>query len=242
MNYRTYIVRPESGPDTVVVFDAVLRETHEGEVEVTEHPVETGADIADHARVKLSKLTLEVFITNHPIDEGAQFNSDGATAKFGPLSVEYEANVSLPIGIPMAASVMGAFGLDKHKQKETINVLQSSQPFDRVSHVYTVLEQIRTKAELVSVLTPLRLYENILITHVTAPREAGHPYALSITVECKPMRFVTAQTGAAVPGKKKSKGQQPATPATDDDPQAKVSATFAAKGYDALVAAVRKYL
>ncbi len=242
MNYRTAIIRDAGGDDIVIRFDAILREIHDAEVEITEHPVEAGADVADHARVKLAHLTLEAFVTNHPIDEGPVWNADGASAKFSPMSVKYESNISLPIGIPGAASVMGAFGLDKHYVKENVSVLQSSQSFDRVSHVYTVLEKIRSTAEKVSILTPLKLYDDMVITHLTVPRETGHPQAVAFTIECKQLRFVSTKTGAAVPGKKSSKGQQAAKQVTDDDPQAAVKASFAAKAVDGVVDAVRKLM
>lgn len=41
-------------------FDAVLREDHTESVKVTEHPVQTGANISDHAYNLPAKLTMEI--------------------------------------------------------------------------------------------------------------------------------------------------------------------------------------
>lgn len=51
--------------------DASLSETHASDVDVTEHPVEQGANISDHARKLPHKLTLEGIVTNTPIGVGA---------------------------------------------------------------------------------------------------------------------------------------------------------------------------
>jgi len=50
-----------SGTTTqMYVFDAVLRAEHSGESHVTEHPVQTGANISDHAYAMPARVTLEI--------------------------------------------------------------------------------------------------------------------------------------------------------------------------------------
>jgi hypothetical protein len=50
-----------------VTLDASVSETHAAEVEVTDHPVEKGANISDHARPKARTLTIEGIVTNTPL-------------------------------------------------------------------------------------------------------------------------------------------------------------------------------
>jgi hypothetical protein len=50
-----------------MTFDVVLSEEWGEPATVTEHPVEVGADVADHVRVGLVKCTLRVQTTNEPI-------------------------------------------------------------------------------------------------------------------------------------------------------------------------------
>lgn len=50
-----------------LVLDASVTESHTGEVEVTEHPVEQGANIADHARPKPDSVTIEGIVSNTPL-------------------------------------------------------------------------------------------------------------------------------------------------------------------------------
>jgi hypothetical protein len=54
-----------------IVLDASISEQHSAEVEVTEHPVEKGANIADHLRPKPEVLTIEGLVTNTPLDPSA---------------------------------------------------------------------------------------------------------------------------------------------------------------------------
>lgn len=56
----------ESNLDSIQ-FDATLTEQHSGEVDFTEHPVEQGADISDHARPKQKQLVLDCFLTDTPL-------------------------------------------------------------------------------------------------------------------------------------------------------------------------------
>lgn len=51
-----------------IVVDATLDEQHKGEAEVTEFPVETGADITDHIRPKPIEFTMTGVISNTPLD------------------------------------------------------------------------------------------------------------------------------------------------------------------------------
>ena len=52
---------PVLGP---ILFDAVLSEDHESDVEITSNPIETGSEVNDHAYIKPKKVTLEVADSN----------------------------------------------------------------------------------------------------------------------------------------------------------------------------------
>src|SRR5687767_8934803 len=57
--------------DTIEL-DASISEQHTGEVEVTDHPVEKGANVADHARPKPNMLTIDGMISNTPLSRAQQ--------------------------------------------------------------------------------------------------------------------------------------------------------------------------
>lgn len=54
------------------VFDVCLAEEHEDESEVTEHPVEEGADVTDNVRRKTVTLNLDILHSNYPIYDGTK--------------------------------------------------------------------------------------------------------------------------------------------------------------------------
>lgn len=62
--------------DTITL-DVSLSETHASKVEVTEHPVETGASIVDHARPKPDVLTIEGLVSADPLPTGEFASSQG---------------------------------------------------------------------------------------------------------------------------------------------------------------------
>lgn len=58
----------ESGEESQITvgyfFDAFIRESHSCSVRVTEHPVQTGANISDHAFNLPDKLSVEIFVSD----------------------------------------------------------------------------------------------------------------------------------------------------------------------------------
>lgn len=63
----TLIYQPTIAKIDTIELDASISESHVGEVEVTEHPVEQGANISDHARPKPETLSIEGVVSNTPV-------------------------------------------------------------------------------------------------------------------------------------------------------------------------------
>lgn len=59
-----------NGPTKIddLELDVTRSEQHAGEVEVTEHPVEEGFNVTDHARPKPDTLTLDCIVSNTPLN------------------------------------------------------------------------------------------------------------------------------------------------------------------------------
>lgn len=73
----------------VIDFDATITETHSQAATATEHPVEVGANVSDHVRAQLAKISLEGFVTNTPINAAAVDNAflvlDGGRIPIGAI-------------------------------------------------------------------------------------------------------------------------------------------------------------
>lgn len=56
-----------SAEDSQIAFDATVSERHRHELKVTEHPVEEGASVSDHAQLEPDVLDIQGIISNTPI-------------------------------------------------------------------------------------------------------------------------------------------------------------------------------
>ncbi len=63
----TLLFLPTQAAIDSITLDASLSETHGSDVEVTDHPVEVGANISDHIRPKPPTLSIEGLVSNTPI-------------------------------------------------------------------------------------------------------------------------------------------------------------------------------
>lgn len=57
----------QDNPELLMEFDAVIRETHQGDAQITDHPVEEGSDISDHVRRQPESLQLSAIVSDFPI-------------------------------------------------------------------------------------------------------------------------------------------------------------------------------
>jgi hypothetical protein len=80
-----------------VELDATMTETHSGDVEVTEHPVERGANIADHFRTKPVQVSLEGLVSNTPVGVNARdaIGNQAARGEGGKAEIAYERLLSM---------------------------------------------------------------------------------------------------------------------------------------------------
>lgn len=56
-----------SDPSQLIEFDAMVTENHKGDVAITDHPVEDGVDISDHARPLPESVSVRVIVSDDPI-------------------------------------------------------------------------------------------------------------------------------------------------------------------------------
>lgn len=64
----TFVFRDSTNSIDAVTLDASLSEKHAGDVDVPEHPVETGANISDHVRKKPEALSVDGILTDYPLE------------------------------------------------------------------------------------------------------------------------------------------------------------------------------
>lgn len=149
----------KSGTLRTLLFDCVTEEGQTLTNTVTEHPVEEGANIADHVRNDLEEVKIDVFVTNTPIFTEAAESRGNRTGKVWAV----ELNPVAPYKAPLEATPGALFsavgdavssGVDSllggnDKEKYGANVLKWGEEFDAVGETFTTLKRIRdTSAEV----------------------------------------------------------------------------------------------
>lgn len=217
-----------------VWIDVTLREAPDLSAEVTEHPVEQGADVTDHVRLKPLVLVIEGYVTNQPI-ELPQSHMNGA--KVDPTGLEIEAEPGLPgllsilpgisqgvaIVNAVASAVGGAPVEVRPLRKYKATVLHFSSRFDRVGAVQAALEQIVLNRKPVTIVTATHTYENVVLTNLHTERDTETGDGLQFGVTGQVISVVSSELVGGKPEPVKprqvqsaSKGKQQALPSTDN--------------------------
>jgi Dit-like tail protein len=190
-----------SGGFESIVLDATVRQQHDATAEVTTHPVEEGADVADHVRRALDRLTIEGVVTNAPavVPVSAVGNPnvgfDGATAQVEAVALEVpspptQLNVSGLVG----AAIDSVFPQNRQAQ-----VLAFSAAFDRVRAVDARLRDLMETGTPVLVVTSLRDYERMEVVSYATTRDAATGDALRFVLDLQEVRVVSTEVVAAPP-------------------------------------------
>lgn len=191
--------QPKVGPSESLFFDVVTEEVQTLTSTMTEHPVESDANIADHIRTDLERVTLEAFVSNTPIDDQNGFYG----FKLKPLRLD-PSNLGLassklsysPPLEPTPGSVFGAIGgaikglLGKSKPDPTATVFQADKDFDAITDTIKVLEALRASKQLVKVVCPSRLYNNMFLEKLVVQRNARSGSGATFHLEFKQVKKV----------------------------------------------------
>lgn len=150
--------------------DTTIREIYEDSLEITEHPVEAGAQITDHSFKRPMGLFLHCGWTD-----------SSATALLGALG-----NL-LGIGAGGGASSSGGF------------VGGAMAASDYVAGVYSQLIQLQESRQPFSITTGLRNYDSMLMTILRVERDHSKRYALFVEAEFQQVIIVSTSTATMAP-------------------------------------------
>lgn len=121
--------------------DASLTELHEAKVQITDHPIEDGADISDHVRVLPKRVRITGLKTNTPVVFLASLQTDSDAAE------QYH--------------------------QDLITMLEAGL--------------------LVSVVTTLHTYDNMVIESISVPRDAAKGNVVEATIILREMFIVASE-------------------------------------------------
>lgn len=232
--------RGELGQLFFIEVDAVTREQPTMSSQITDHPVETGANISDHVRAEPLKLEIEGVITNTPhylpkdhvgvdndiILDRAVANIQGFDnrSKVSGVRPTLGNIIRGPLGvgtlIPIGAAQEAQIGRQVPNTQVAALTARFLSEFDRVRAVYDEVQNLWQAGTLVDVETALSRYEQMAIESFSPNREAGYGDTLRFTMAFKQVRVVSSKL-VAIPRfatKKVAKGT--ITPEEDEDPEA----------------------
>lgn len=224
--FGTFLL-PQGG--SPIYFDCVTAEQVVRDAEITEFPVEIGANISDHYRVKLNEVKLEVFVSQEPIDDlrhpegqgfwGAQTLVTPPYPSASVLATVAKAILN-PVGSVTSLAGNAIAGLFETKPVIASPVLQWAAPFDSLQTLLTALDAIRSAAGLVDIYTKSAVYTGFVIGQVVTSRDKETGSGAKVSIEFKRIVTVsTQQVAAPTPVKPKDKppvnkgAQQPTDPA-----------------------------
>lgn len=164
---RVQFIQQATG--TVINIDCTVSETHERESPPTEFEIEDGSTISDHIILKPIRLEITGMISDTPI------------SIINAIATTLVSAVTPPIGIVGAAA---GIALSK--------VLSDSASPSVAA--FNQLLQLQESKTAVSVLTTLKLYDNMFISKVTIPRDANTGKVLMFTVSLVQLLLVSPQT------------------------------------------------
>jgi len=209
---------PVTGAVGAIRLDVVTSETPEDALEITDHPVEQGANVVDHAREQPTRLSIEGRVSTVPnpaidTDTGLQTIEvplasmrarDQQTIELHPpqppITPSVGGLVRAGIGaLKGAVPVKGTFAGEPQRVRTNIKIqgLQQNAPRNRVRDVYEALLRVQSSRVFVTVNTRDRDYFNVLIERVAKPRSVENGASAVFQIDFKGVRVAASKTVAA---------------------------------------------
>lgn len=186
---------PDDDSGRIVTFDVIESELHENVAEVTDHPVETGVNVSDHVRPLPDTLSLIAYTSNQPIAPNP-FTQRGELQSFEINVPQWEVPVEPTPGALYRAGLQALASL--FPEKRSVTVLAFPEQFNAIVETYEQLLELQANAVLLQIVTPIRVYEDMLLTRVSAPRNAGDS-GVAFGLDVRKLRIVESGQVAAPP-------------------------------------------
>lgn len=161
--------------------DTTLEESYEDSLEITEHPVETGAAITDHS----FKRPMELVLTCGWSDS----SSSGALGLVSGLIATQSPAAAGVLGIASGVASLLNPGAGS-SGSFTGGAMAAS---DYVAGIYSNLLQLQESRQPISVTSGLRVYDSMLIQSLRVRRDQRTQYALNVQAVLRQIIVVSTQ-------------------------------------------------
>lgn len=160
--------------------DAVLEEMHTDRMEITDHPIEQGANIADHAFKRPAEVQLKFAWSNSPVKSASLVNAAlGAAATTGGIGQ----TVGQAVGLVQAG--VGLYNQYKQNQGQLATPSNAA---------YQFLLYLQSDRAIFDIYTGRRKYANMIIQSLDVVNDWRTENSVFVTVGCKQVILVNTQT------------------------------------------------
>lgn len=164
---------------SVMSLDVTKSEILDADIELTDHPVEDGADISDHAIIKQRKLTIEGTMSSTPL----VFSAAGIGAALGGIGVKtVAAGIGSKIGGALGPGLQAAGGtaiagtvgtIGGALAGKSIAGLFGDSSGDRLQDTIKEFEHIRVSKTPLTIQTGLTVYKGFILTNYKITRDSS---------------------------------------------------------------------
>ena len=164
-----------------------VSEKHEDELQITDHPVELGVTVSDHAFRRPSMVTIRCSWSNSPNrSSGTNPSAAGALNTLLPLNAVQSAVPRLPGSgaTPVAAGVL----VNRALSQSVSSYMQATSPGaggSPVRDVYQQLLDLQLSLQLLDVYTGKRTYKNMLIQSIIVDTDRTSENSLEVLLRCR---------------------------------------------------------
>ncbi|CAG9411396.1 TPA: phage baseplate protein [Providencia alcalifaciens] len=181
--------------------DCTVREEHTSSLRMTKNPIESGADIADHAILEPKVLTITGIVVGYepPRHFKKLMGIDNRVLDEYPLPIEVSGGTHQALAMIEQYISSAVLMNDRVTKvlapwypKTNVGATDGSQTRDRVGRAYESLLSIQKSGETIDVQTGIRLYKNMMITNIGISQDK--PGAVEITLTLEEIFIVESQT------------------------------------------------
>lgn len=173
------IVHFDGSGQNDIIAQAVIDEQHMDDMEVTQHPIETGAPMTDHAYMRPSHLKMVLMWSNSP--PGTQSLADTLTGLATAESKAANAVVGAVLGAQAALSYTST---------------QQGSGVESCNDAYGKLLKLMQTRSLFSVITAKRLYQNMICKSLRTGTNWRTANSMTIEMDCQQVFLVNTSITA----------------------------------------------
>jgi len=162
------LIRPRRGIGHITA-QVTIEETHHDDLEITDHPVEQGAIISDHAYKRPAELVIRAGWSDSPSVTG--------------LIAGVVAGVSSTVS-----------GFQSSASRAGVNSRAAGNSGSQVRDIYAALLKLQTDRTPFDVFTGKRVYTNMLLKALSVTTDAKTEHALMVTATLRQVLVARTQT------------------------------------------------